>query len=141
MKAAYSGIYDGSKVKEATSESIQTLKRKKSSIRTEPYYMQSLVMEKKEERYRALKEKILSAQKGFLKQEYRKSIQEFMNIVDQTILKENSIHNIEEVIRRLCYCFGILQRTRAAGQILILCFIASKAVITCWSMIPPMNSR
>lgn len=100
VKAAYSGIYDGSKVKEATSESIQTLKRKifypdRTILYAEP------CDGKKEERYRALKEKILSAQKGFLKQEYRKSIQEFMNIVDQTILKENSIHNIEEVIREI----------------------------------------
>lgn len=102
VRAAYSEIYKSSEVKRAAAECIQILQRK-------IFYPEKTVFcighfqkeEACEEKYRKIKEALLQAQKDFLKQEYEKSLQEFSGIIEQTVEKDNSTANIEEIIHEM----------------------------------------
>lgn len=99
IKAAGSEVLDRADVRKAVSECIKALKGKMFFPERRIVYCSSFDREKeKNEKYREIREKIISAQRSFLKKEYQKSMQEFIAIVDKTIQPGNTAMLVEEMI-------------------------------------------
>ena len=116
VKAAYSEIYAGTEVKRAAAECIQILQRKifypEKSVFCIDHFRQENTGE---ETYRKTKERLLQAERDFLKQEYEKAVQEFSVVIDQIVAKENTTADMEEVIAEII-CFFSHYREQQISQ-------------------------
>lgn len=111
MKVSCSSVYSNREAKKSIAEAVRILKRKmflpQASLLPDEYVFGNESLNYKEQ-----KEKLLIAQKSFLKQEYEKAVQEFLNIIEQMVQKENTIENIEEMIRDILQMLSHYEKNR-----------------------------
>ena len=111
IKASCSDIYSNREARKSTAEAVRILKRKmfmpETSLLSEEYTFGN-----EHQIYKEQKEKLIVAQKCFLKQEYEKAVQEFFYIIEYTVQKENSIENMEEMIRDILQMLSYYEKNR-----------------------------
>lgn len=111
IKASCSDIYSNREARKSTAEAVRILKRKmfmpETSLLSEEYTFGN-----EHQIYKEQKEKLIVAQKCFLKQEYEKAVQEFFYIIEYTVQKENFIENMEEMIRDILQMLSYYEKNR-----------------------------